>query len=162
MREFSCLAILALSSYAWREGFFINFALNIISGGRTGNRRRSRVYDRHEIWRHIRWQCRSLCTSRPTSWQQPEEQAKTARPGVVVVTSAMSGVTNLLIEAAQRAAAGDESFYHEAENTLRIKHQLVAGQLIDDGTERATWGIFSTNACKSSTACAAASPSWVN
>ena len=72
--------------------------------------------------------------------KQAEEQAQTARPGVVVVTSAMSGVTNLLIEAAQRAAQGDESFYHEAENTLRIKHQSVAGQLIDDGSERATLG----------------------
>ncbi len=72
--------------------------------------------------------------------KQAEEQAQTARPGVVVVTSAMSGVTNLLIEAAQRVAQGDESFYHEAENTLRIKHQSVAGQLIDDGSERATLG----------------------
>ena len=61
-----------------------------------------------------------------------DEQARTDRPGVVVVTSAMSGVTNLLIEAAQLAADGDEQFYHEAENTLRVKHQFVAGQLIDD------------------------------
>ncbi len=68
------------------------------------------------------------------------EQAKTPRPGVAVVTSAMSGVTNLLIDAAQRAAKGDESFYKEAENILRVKHQSVAGQLIDDGNERAALG----------------------
>ncbi len=65
-----------------------------------------------------------------------EQEAKTERPGVIVVTSAMSGVTNLLIEAAQRAAAGD-AFYQEAENTLRVKHHFVAGQFIEDGTERA-------------------------
>ncbi|RIK39528.1 MAG: aspartate kinase [Chloroflexi bacterium] len=68
------------------------------------------------------------------------EQAQTPRPGVAVVTSAMSGVTNLLIDAAQRAANGDEEFFLEAENALRVKHQTVAGQLIDDGNERAALG----------------------
>ena len=72
--------------------------------------------------------------------KQRAEQAQTPRPGVVVITSAMSGVTNMLIEAAQRAAAGDESFFRETENTLRVKHQSVAGQLIDDGGERAAVG----------------------
>jgi aspartate kinase len=67
-------------------------------------------------------------------------QAAAARPGVAVVTSAMSGVTNLLIDAAQRAANGDETFYLQAEETLRVKHQTVAGQLIDDGGERAALG----------------------
>ena len=38
-----------------------------------------------------------------------DTQQKSGRPGVVVVTSAMSGVTNLLIDAAKRAAAGDEN-----------------------------------------------------
>ncbi len=52
----------------------------------------------------------------------------------------MSGVTNLLIDAAQRAANGDETFYLQAEETLRVKHQTVAGQLIDDGGERAALG----------------------
>ncbi|MDI9546444.1 MAG: aspartate kinase [Chloroflexota bacterium] len=65
-----------------------------------------------------------------------EREANTERPGVVVVTSAMAGVTNLLIEAARRAADGDE-FYLEAENTLRVKHHFVAGQFIEDGLERA-------------------------
>lgn len=68
------------------------------------------------------------------------EQAQTSRPGVAVVTSAMSGVTNLLIDAAQRAANGDETFFLEAENALRVKHQSVAGQLIDDGNARAALG----------------------
>jgi aspartate kinase len=66
-----------------------------------------------------------------------EEQAATPRPGVIVVTSAMSGVTNLLIEAAQRAARGDDHFYEEAQDSLLLKHQFVAGQLIEDGHERA-------------------------
>ena len=68
------------------------------------------------------------------------EQAATPRPGVAVVTSAMSGVTNLLIDAARRAAGGDDAFYLEAAETLRVKHHSVAGQLIDDGGERAALG----------------------
>jgi aspartate kinase len=68
------------------------------------------------------------------------QEAQTSRPGVAVITSAMSGVTNVLIEAARRAANGDESFFREAENTLRVKHQSVAGQLIDDGVVRAALG----------------------
>ncbi len=71
---------------------------------------------------------------------QVEEQARSPRPGVVVVTSAMSGVTNALIEAARRAAQGDEQYFREVEDSLRVKHQFVAGQLIEDGTERARLG----------------------
>jgi aspartokinase/homoserine dehydrogenase 1 len=59
------------------------------------------------------------------------------RPGVVVVTSAMSGVTNMLIEAAQKAARGDESFHQVQQDSLLLKHQVVAGRLIEDGAERA-------------------------
>ncbi len=60
-----------------------------------------------------------------------------AKPGVVVVTSAMSGVTNLLIAAARKAATGDEESHEQTANALLVKHQEVAGQLIDDGSERA-------------------------
>ncbi|NOZ49861.1 MAG: aspartate kinase, monofunctional class [Chloroflexi bacterium] len=59
---------------------------------------------------------------------------------VVVVTSAMKGTTNTLIEAAQAAAAGHEQPYHAARSELLLKHQLVAGQLIADGVERAAYG----------------------
>ena len=69
-----------------------------------------------------------------------EQQKQAKRPGVVVITSAMSGVTNLLIEAAQRAADGDEEYFRTVEDTLRVKHQLVAGQYIEDGAERAALG----------------------
>ena len=59
---------------------------------------------------------------------------------VVVVTSAMSGVTDMLINAAKAAAAGDRRPYREARDTLMAKHQMVAGQLIPDGVERAALG----------------------
>ncbi len=69
-----------------------------------------------------------------------QTQTTTTRPGVAVVTSAMSGVTNMLIESARRAANGDEDFYKETENALRVKHQSVVGEFIDDGGERAALG----------------------
>ncbi len=69
-----------------------------------------------------------------------QAQAQIERPGVVVVTSAMSGVTNTLIHAAQAAAQGDEAPYREARNQLLVKHQVVAGQLIEDNVERANLG----------------------
>ena len=64
--------------------------------------------------------------------QKAKEQAATPRPGVIVVTSAMSGVTNTLIDSAQAAAQGDESPYRDARSNLLAKHQMVSGQLIDD------------------------------
>jgi aspartate kinase len=69
--------------------------------------------------------------------QKVAGQAGAERPGVVVVTSAMSGVTNMLIEAAQKAARGDESFHQVQQDSLLLKHQVVAGRLIEDGAERA-------------------------
>ena len=69
--------------------------------------------------------------------QQVVTQQATHRPGVLVVTSAMSGVTNMLIEAAQKAAKGDEGFHQAQQDSLLLKHQVVAGRLIEDGAERA-------------------------
>ena len=66
-----------------------------------------------------------------------ERAAAEGTPGVVVVTSAMSGVTNLLIQAAERAARGDERFHREQQATLLLKHQAVASQLVAEGSERA-------------------------
>ena len=60
--------------------------------------------------------------------------------GVLVVVSAMSGVTNTLIDASQAAAAGDETPYRDARSQLLVRHQVVAGQLIEDGVERAALG----------------------
>ncbi len=67
-------------------------------------------------------------------------QARTRDPQVVVVTSAMSGVTDTLIAAAQAAAIGQEEAYREARVALLLKHQVVAGQLVADGVERAALG----------------------
>lgn len=69
--------------------------------------------------------------------EKVREQAAASRPGVVVVTSAMSGVTNMLIEAAQKAARGDENFHQVQQDSLLLKHQVVAGRLVEDGAERA-------------------------
>ena len=71
--------------------------------------------------------------------EQAHEQKQTdyPLPGVIVVTSAMGGVTNLLIDAAQQAVIGNEAPSHRAEQTLRAKHQTVVDQLVQDESERA-------------------------
>lgn len=72
-----------------------------------------------------------------------------APAGALVVTSAMSGVTNTLISAARAAAAGDEQPYREARGALLVKHQVVAGQLIEDNIERAALGRLFDNQLRS-------------
>lgn len=64
------------------------------------------------------------------------ETAK-ARPGVVVVTSAMSGVTNMLIDAAQKAAAGSATSHHEITAALARKHGEVLEHFVVSQAERA-------------------------
>ena len=49
------------------------------------------------------------------------QEADGPRPGVLVITSAMSGVTNTRIEAAERAARGDEIYYVEARDSLLLR-----------------------------------------
>ena len=63
-------------------------------------------------------------------------QAQTTPHGIVVVTSAMSGVTNLLIAAATQAAAGNERNHQEAAQTLRAKHLAVIDRFIQNAEER--------------------------
>jgi len=67
-------------------------------------------------------------------------RARANDPHTIVVTSAMTGVTNTLVHAARAAADGYEQPYREARSDLLLKHQLVAGQLIEDGVERAAYG----------------------
>ena len=57
-------------------------------------------------------------------------------PRLVVVTSAMSGVTDLLLESAARAISGDLDFLQAAASHLRSQHQLVLQQLIPDADYR--------------------------
>jgi len=60
------------------------------------------------------------------------QDAKKNWSGVVVVTSAMSGVTNLLLASAASAARGDITSLADAESTLRDKHFSAAEALIAD------------------------------
>ncbi len=53
-------------------------------------------------------------------------------PRVVVITSAMSGVTDLLLKSATLAAQGKIDSLPEAESTLRAKHFAAANALIKD------------------------------
>ncbi|MDD2922749.1 MAG: aspartate kinase [Anaerolineales bacterium] len=55
---------------------------------------------------------------------------------VVVITSAMSGVTNLLLDSASRAANGSVESLPAAESTLREKHFSAADSLIKDESLR--------------------------
>lgn len=65
-----------------------------------------------------------------------QQQGSKQRPGVVVVVSAMAGVTNALIAAAKSAATGEETHYREARSELLVQHLAVAGQLVKDLAER--------------------------
>jgi aspartate kinase len=53
---------------------------------------------------------------------------------VVIVTSAMAGVTNLLLDSAASASHGKVDSLPETESTLRQKHFAAADELIEDKT----------------------------
>lgn len=53
-------------------------------------------------------------------------------PATVAVTSAMRGVTDLLIDSAQAAAAGDRQRYREARQMLIARHRDAAEALVTD------------------------------
>lgn len=57
---------------------------------------------------------------------------------VIVVTSAMAGVTNLLIEGARTASQGDSARFTGIAQTLRARHQAVIDELLADPQERQT------------------------
>ncbi len=58
--------------------------------------------------------------------------ARNEWPRVVVVTSAMSGVTNLLLDSASLAAQGNTKSLMEAEKSLREKHFVMLDSLVHD------------------------------
>ncbi len=60
------------------------------------------------------------------------KEARDEYPRVVVITSAMSGVTDLLLQCAALAAQGKIDSLSEAEFTLREKHFVTADALIHD------------------------------
>jgi aspartate kinase len=55
---------------------------------------------------------------------------------LVVVVSAMRGVTDALIQCAQAAAVGDENVYASLITALQQRHHAVVDQLLTDQTER--------------------------
>jgi len=60
------------------------------------------------------------------------KDARAKYPRVVVVTSAMAGVTNLLLDCATLAAQGKADLLARAESTLREKHFTAADALVKD------------------------------
>ena len=90
------------------------------------------------------------------------DQRKTD-PHVVVVTSAMRGVTDLLINSAKAAASGDRQRYRDARRPWSTRHRDAAEALIPDLDDLArVAGLTSTSASASSSACAWRSPSWAS
>jgi aspartate kinase len=76
-----------------------------------------------------------------TSVGSPEAMAMTVHivqdtladwPRLVVVTSALSGVTDLLLKSANQAAQGDDKTFSEAAAILRQKHSAIAGALLPE------------------------------
>jgi len=55
---------------------------------------------------------------------------------VVVVVSAMRGVTDALIQGAQTAAQGDEETYRSIVSDLRVRHTLAVAELVTDPAGR--------------------------
>ena len=64
-------------------------------------------------------------------------EARPNWPRLVVVTSALAGVTNLLLDSAAAAAQGSLQRLPEIEETLRDKHFSIADALIPDPAARA-------------------------
>jgi aspartate kinase len=58
-------------------------------------------------------------------------------PRLIVVTSALSGVTNLLLDSAQAAVRGDLGIAYAAEGSLRLVHDAIIDRLIEDLARRA-------------------------
>jgi aspartate kinase len=76
-----------------------------------------------------------------TSVGTPDAMAQTARiireqrkisPRLVAVTSALSGVTDLLLNSAISAAAGDHQTFRQAAQTLKTKHDSILKTLVTD------------------------------
>lgn len=63
-------------------------------------------------------------------------QARKSWSKVILVTSALSGVTNLLLDSASQAVDGDTQTYTQAVFTLRQKHFEIADQLITNLARR--------------------------
>ena len=61
------------------------------------------------------------------------QEAKEEAERVVIIVSAMSGVTDLLLDGTQAAVKGDEAGYTDIVATMREKHRAAAENLAGDG-----------------------------
>ena len=76
----------------------------------------------------------------PQAMAQAVENIRQSRKNwkeIVVVTSALSGVTNLLSESVKHAVIGDEIFISQAESTLITKHVQLIEKLISSPVQQA-------------------------
>lgn len=64
------------------------------------------------------------------------QQSHQQWPQIVVVSSAMSGVTDALLQGAQAALAGDGPAVQQIAQKLRQKHQETISELLTDGEDR--------------------------
>lgn len=60
------------------------------------------------------------------------EQARSEWPRMVVVTSAMAGVTNLLLESASKAVEGSTEYVHQIAQRIRTQHWEILAALLPD------------------------------
>jgi len=67
------------------------------------------------------------------------KESRRSGKAVVVVLSALSGVTNLLLDSAARAAAGSRSVGPEAATALEARHLEVARHLLQDEERRSSF-----------------------
>ena len=81
---------------------------------------------------------------------------------VVVVVSAMSGVTNLLLDAAHQAEAGDETVAHVARVEIEKKHAEVLTHFLGNGPKRDQVLARITVYWMSLSRCATAYTCWAN
>ncbi len=76
----------------------------------------------------------------PDAMSRAAQIVKDARaewPHMVVVTSALSGVTNLLLESAAQSAQGNMHPITQAEQKLRVEHERIIDALVKDQGQRA-------------------------
>ncbi len=62
---------------------------------------------------------------------------KSRSPYLTVVTSALSGVTDLLLRSANAAAHGDAEVYQQATQTLTARHEEILNALVNDQNRKA-------------------------
>lgn len=64
------------------------------------------------------------------------QHSKNNWPRLVVVTSALNGVTNLLLDSANRSALGDRGAFHSAADELRQRHSELVQSLVTDPVQK--------------------------